>query len=41
MRWLESQGKHDKVINTLKKIAAVNNKPFPNLNINNQTQVIF
>ncbi|XP_027842262.1 solute carrier family 22 member 21-like [Aphis gossypii] len=38
MRWLESQGKHDKVINTLKKIAAVNNKPFPNLNINNQTQ---
>ncbi|XP_025207596.1 solute carrier family 22 member 21-like [Melanaphis sacchari] len=38
MKWLESQGKHDKVINTLKKIAAVNKKPFPNLHLNTQTQ---
>uniref|UniRef100_A0A2S2PNW3 Solute carrier family 22 member 4 n=1 Tax=Schizaphis graminum TaxID=13262 RepID=A0A2S2PNW3_SCHGA len=38
MRWLESQGKHDKVINTLKKIAAANNKPFPDLHTNTQTQ---
>jgi len=41
MRWLESQGKHDKVINTLKKIAAANKKPFPDLHTNTQTQVIF
>ncbi|XP_060853178.1 solute carrier family 22 member 4-like [Rhopalosiphum padi] len=38
MRWLESQGKHDKVINTLKKIAAANKKPFPDLHTNTQTQ---
>jgi hypothetical protein len=41
MRWLESQGKHDKVINTLKKIAVANKKPFPDLHTNTQTQVIF
>jgi len=40
MRWLESQGKHDKVINALKKIAAVNKKPFPDLPTNTQVQVI-
>jgi len=40
MRWLESQGKHDKVINALKKIAAVNKKPFPDLPTNTHVQVI-
>lgn len=40
MRWLESQGKHDKVINALKKIATVNKKPFPDLPTNAQGQVI-
>ncbi|KAL4107873.1 hypothetical protein QTP88_018153 [Uroleucon formosanum] len=38
MRWLESQGKHDKVINALKKIATVNKKPFPDLPTNAQGQ---
>ncbi|XP_025418680.1 solute carrier family 22 member 5-like, partial [Sipha flava] len=31
MRWLETQGKHDRVINALNKIAIVNKKPMPNL----------
>lgn len=30
MRWLEIQGKHDKVVDTLKKIAATNKKVLPN-----------
>lgn len=30
MRWLEIQGKHDKVVNALKKIAAANKKDLPN-----------
>lgn len=41
MRWLEMQGKHDRVINTLKKIATTNNKPMPDLPPNTQTEVIF
>lgn len=40
MRWLESQGKHDQVINALKKIAAVNKKPFPDLPTNTQVQSV-
>lgn len=40
MRWLESQGKHDKVIHTLKKIATANKKPFPDLPTNTQVKVI-
>ncbi|KAL5236445.1 hypothetical protein ACI65C_003855 [Semiaphis heraclei] len=38
MRWLESQGKHDKVIHTLKKIATANKKPFPDLPTNTQVK---
>lgn len=34
MRWLETQGKHDKVINTLKTIAQTNNKPMPEFPLN-------
>lgn len=34
MRWLETQGKHDKVINTLKNIANTNKKPMPDLSPN-------
>jgi hypothetical protein len=42
MRWLETQGKHDRVINALNKIAIVNKKPMPNLPpVVPQTQVTF
>lgn len=41
MRWLETQGKHDKVIGALKKIANMNKKPLPDIpSINTQTEVI-
>ncbi|VVC31718.1 Hypothetical protein CINCED_3A010671 [Cinara cedri] len=38
MRWLETQGKHDKVINTLKNIANTNKKPMPELPHDTQTK---
>lgn len=41
MRWLETQGKHDKVIGALKKIASMNKKPLPDIPpTNTQTEVI-
>lgn len=38
MKWLETQGKHDKVIDVLTKISTVNNKPLPDLSLNTQTE---
>lgn len=34
------QGKHDKVISVLKKIAIVNKKTLPNLSLDTQIEVI-
>lgn len=39
MRWLETQGKHDKVVDVITKIATVNNKTLPNLNSDTQKEV--
>lgn len=39
MRWLEMQGKHDKVIKALKKIATTNKKSLPDLPTNTPTEV--
>jgi len=41
MRWLEIQGKHDKVLNELKKIANVNKKPLPDFRPDAEAAVIF
>lgn len=41
MRWLEMHGKHDRVLNILKKIATTNKKPMPEIQLNIQTKVIF
>jgi len=40
MRWLEMQGKHDRVIDVLKRIAGVNKKSLPVLHPDAQIEVI-
>jgi len=40
MRWLEMQGKHDRVIDVLKRIAGINKKSLPVLRPNAQIEVI-
>lgn len=35
------QGKYNRVIDVLKKIAYINKKPLPDLHLNIQTEVIF
>jgi len=40
MRWLEMQGKHDKVIDVLKRIAGINKKSLPTLRPDEQIEVI-
>ncbi|XP_025207592.1 solute carrier family 22 member 5-like [Melanaphis sacchari] len=40
MRWLEMQGKHDRVINVLKRIAGINKKSLPVLPSNTQMETI-
>lgn len=41
MRWLEMQGKHDRVVDVLKRIAGINKKSLPALHPDAQTEVIF
>lgn len=41
MRWLEMQGKHEQVLETLKKIAKTNKKTLPQLSLNIQSEVLF
>jgi len=39
MRWLEMQGKHDRVIDVLKRIAGINKKSLPVLPSSEQMEV--
>lgn len=41
MRWLEIQGRHDKVIDELKKIANINKRPLPDFCSNTQVEVLY
>lgn len=41
MRWLQMQGKHDRVVGVLKRIAGMNKKSLPIMNVDVQIQVIF
>lgn len=41
MRWLQMQGKHDRVIGVLKRIAGINKKSLPIMNMDVQIPVIF
>lgn len=41
MRWLEMKGKHDELIDVLKKIASSNKKSLPNFHQNAQIEVNF
>lgn len=41
MRWLEMQGKYDKVANILKNIAKINNKQLPEFCTNTELEVMF
>lgn len=41
MRWQEMQGKHDGVLNTLKRIARVNKKTLPDLSTATQIEVTY
>lgn len=41
MRWLETQGHHNSVLRTLRKIAIINKKSLPDLHYDTRPEVIY